>query len=107
MTEFNFHPPITVVPVLFDNVPVVGVPNIQGGQILLTGGYVRGARPPVMRLIVRGTRRSVAVEVVRDGRRLHDLRVSTLNPIPQSLKCSPRMQIRIGGPSGDGYVLQG
>src|SRR5699024_4545120 len=67
MTEFNLHPPITVMPVLFNNVPARGFPNIQGGQVLLRRRRMRFASPPIMRLVVRLAVLSVTVEVGSRG----------------------------------------
>src|SRR5699024_3062400 len=66
MAEFNSHPPGPVVPVLLNNVPVVGVPNIQGRQVFLRRGRVRGARPTIMRLVIG--RNSLRVTIERGSR---------------------------------------
>src|SRR5699024_8632228 len=50
MREFNLHPTITIMPVLFNNVPVRGLPNIQRWQVLLRRGRMRFACPTVMRV---------------------------------------------------------
>src|SRR5699024_10678043 len=106
MTEFNLHPPITIMPVLFNNVPVRGFPNIQGRQVLLRRRRMRFACPTIMRLVVGLAVLSVAVEELRQSRSLSDERPSSLYPItdPRHGRVSD-VHINLSRPSRDSLIL--
>src|SRR5699024_335492 len=68
-------------PLLLDDIPVVGRPNVEGGQVLLTGRGVRGASPTKIRVIVSSTIGGVAVEELRCRGGLRNDRFRTLDPL--------------------------
>src|SRR5699024_9391369 len=67
MTEFNLHPPITIMPVLLDNIPVRGFPNIASRSLEITSADPAG----VIRSRCDHTEASISSTLGRDDSTRH------------------------------------
>src|SRR5699024_10246395 len=97
MRNLNRLPTRASVLPLLSNIPSIRTRIRNRRQILLTGGRMRRASPTVMRLIVRGTVRGVAVEIGAGSRHLSKIkRIPIRHRRLRTIKRSniPRLSIR-------------